>query len=164
MNMVHLKLRLPIQDLFLPSLDSSVKGGSGASIHALSLYSLSIPIPTPRMIRVKELCQAFALYLYMATHAGSGVSESIPIPIPRIIRVKELCYAFALYPYMAFAGSGDPPEPEELITALQDLENAASSDAEVRYIFSVMPDGVFHRKKRRKKEGVCFNFSLTACR
>ena len=30
------------------------------------------------------------------------------------------------------AGSGDPPEPEELIVALQDLENSASSDAEVR--------------------------------
>lgn len=29
-------------------------------------------------------------------------------------------------------GSGDPPEPEELIQALQDLENSASSDAVVR--------------------------------
>ena len=47
LNMVHLKLRLPIQDLFLPSLDSSVKGGAGASIHALSLSWLPIPIPIP---------------------------------------------------------------------------------------------------------------------
>ena len=31
-------------------------------------------------------------------------------------------------------GSGDPPEPEELIEALQQLENAASSDAEVRSV------------------------------
>ena len=46
-----------------------------------------------------------------------------------------------------YAGSGDPPEPEELITALQDLENAASSDAEVRYNISGMPDGVIHRQK-----------------
>ena len=31
------------------------------------------------------------------------------------------------------APAGDPPEPEELIKAIQDLENAASSDAAVRY-------------------------------
>ena len=33
------------EDLVLPSLDSPVQGGAGASIHALSLSWLSIPIP-----------------------------------------------------------------------------------------------------------------------
>jgi regulator of Ty1 transposition protein 103 len=39
-------------------------------------------------------------------------------------------------------GSGDPPEPEELITALQELENAASSDAEVREKIAKLPPDV----------------------
>lgn len=39
-------------------------------------------------------------------------------------------------------GSGDPPEPEELIKALQDLENSASSDATVREKIAKLPPGV----------------------
>jgi len=39
-------------------------------------------------------------------------------------------------------GSGDPPEPEELIQALQDLENSASSDALVRERIAKLPPGV----------------------
>jgi len=37
------------------------------------------------------------------------------------------------------APAGDPPEPEELIKAIQDLENAASSDAAVREKISRLP-------------------------
>ena len=36
-------------------------------------------------------------------------------------------------------GSGDPPEPEELIQALQELENSASSDAVVREKIAKLP-------------------------
>ena len=39
-------------------------------------------------------------------------------------------------------GSGDPPEPEELIAALQDLENSASSDAVVREKIAKLPPEV----------------------
>jgi len=39
-------------------------------------------------------------------------------------------------------GSGDPPEPEELIQALQDLENSASSDAIVREKIAKLPPEV----------------------
>jgi len=39
-------------------------------------------------------------------------------------------------------GSGDPPEPEELIQALQDLENSASSDAVVREKIAKLPPEV----------------------
>jgi len=39
-------------------------------------------------------------------------------------------------------GSGDPPEPEELIQALQDLENSASSDANVREKIAKLPPEV----------------------
>ena len=39
-------------------------------------------------------------------------------------------------------GSGDPPEPEELIQALQDLENSASSDALVREKIAKLPPEV----------------------
>jgi len=39
-------------------------------------------------------------------------------------------------------GSGDPPEPEELIKALQDLENSASSDATVRERIAKLPPAV----------------------
>lgn len=39
-------------------------------------------------------------------------------------------------------GSGDPPEPEELIQALQDLENSASSDAVVREKIAKLPPSV----------------------
>jgi len=39
-------------------------------------------------------------------------------------------------------GSGDPPEPEELISALQDLENSASSDAVVREKIAKLPPEV----------------------
>jgi len=45
-------------------------------------------------------------------------------------------------------GSGDPPEPEELITALQELENAASSDAEVRSVVLLF-SGFFSDKRVR---------------
>ena len=38
--------------------------------------------------------------------------------------------------------AGDPPEPEELIKAIQDLENAASSDAAVREKISRLPPEV----------------------
>lgn len=38
--------------------------------------------------------------------------------------------------------SADPPEAEELIAALQDLENAASADAEVRDRISKFPSEV----------------------
>jgi len=44
-------------------------------------------------------------------------------------------------------GSGDPPEPEELIKALQDLENAASSDAEVREKIARLPPEVSEASK-----------------
>merc|ERR1719273_872476 len=39
-------------------------------------------------------------------------------------------------------GSGDPPEPEELIQALQELENSASSDALVREKIARLPPEV----------------------
>jgi len=39
-------------------------------------------------------------------------------------------------------GSGDPPEPEELTQALQDLENSASSDAVVREKIAKLPPSV----------------------
>lgn len=39
-------------------------------------------------------------------------------------------------------GSGDPPEPEELIKALQELENSASSDATVREKIAKLPPTV----------------------
>jgi len=39
-------------------------------------------------------------------------------------------------------GSGDPPEPDELIKALQDLENSASSDAVVREKIAKLPPSV----------------------
>jgi len=39
-------------------------------------------------------------------------------------------------------GSGDPPEPEELIKALQELENSASSDAHVREKIAKLPPEV----------------------
>jgi len=39
-------------------------------------------------------------------------------------------------------GSGDPPEPEELIQALQHLENSASSDAVVREKIAKLPPSV----------------------
>ena len=42
----------------------------------------------------------------------------------------------------AVAANGDPPDPEVLIQALQDLENAASSDAEVRDKISKFPTEV----------------------
>lgn len=38
--------------------------------------------------------------------------------------------------------TGDPPEPEELIKALQDLENSASSDAVVRERIANFPPEV----------------------
>eukprot|EP00088_Acartia_fossae_P000201 TRINITY_DN10067_c1_g1_i1.p1 TRINITY_DN10067_c1_g1~~TRINITY_DN10067_c1_g1_i1.p1 ORF type:complete len:394 (-),score=94.22 TRINITY_DN10067_c1_g1_i1:588-1721(-) len=47
-----------------------------------------------------------------------------------------------LSPRLASPGSGDPPEPEELIVALQNLENAASSDAEVREKIAKLPPEV----------------------
>ena len=39
-----------------------------------------------------------------------------------------------LLPQGGSPGSGDPPEPEELIKALQELENSASSDATVGHL------------------------------
>jgi len=39
-------------------------------------------------------------------------------------------------------GGGDPPEPEELIKALQELENSASSDAHVREKIAKLPPEV----------------------
>ena len=48
-------------------------------------------------------------------------------------------------------GSGDPPEPEELITALQELENAASSDAEVRSVV-LLYSGFFLDKRVRSSK------------
>jgi len=47
-----------------------------------------------------------------------------------------------LSPRMGSPGSGDPPEPDELIEALQQLENAASSDAEVREKIAKLPPDV----------------------
>jgi len=47
-----------------------------------------------------------------------------------------------LSPRLGSPGSGDPPEPEELILALQNLENAASSDAEVREKIAKLPPEV----------------------
>lgn len=50
--------------------------------------------------------------------------------------------SITLSPRLASPGSGDPPEPEELITALQNLENAASSDADVREKIAKLPPEV----------------------
>lgn len=47
-----------------------------------------------------------------------------------------------LSPRLGSPGSGDPPEPDELINALQNLENAASSDAEVREKIAKLPPEV----------------------
>jgi len=44
-------------------------------------------------------------------------------------------------------GSGDPPEPDELIQALQDLENSASSDAVVREKIAKLPPEVSEASK-----------------
>ena len=44
-------------------------------------------------------------------------------------------------------GSGDPPEPEELIKALQELENSASSDATVREKIAKLPPAVSEQAK-----------------
>lgn len=43
---------------------------------------------------------------------------------------------------MSPAPSGEPPEPEELIKAIQDLENSASSDAIVREKIASLPPEV----------------------
>ena len=42
---------------------------------------------------------------------------------------------------------GDPPEPEELIKALQELENSASSDATVREKIAKLPPAVSEQAK-----------------
>merc|ERR1712016_138976 len=44
-------------------------------------------------------------------------------------------------------GSGDPPEPEELIKALQELENSASSDATLREKIAKLPPAVSEQAK-----------------
>ena len=43
---------------------------------------------------------------------------------------------------MASPSNADPPEPEELIKAIQDLENAPSTDAAVREKISRLPPEV----------------------
>ena len=50
--------------------------------------------------------------------------------------------------------SADPPEPEELIKAIQDLENAASSDAAVREKISRLPPEVSEPSHLDKIESV----------
>ena len=52
---------------------------------------------------------------------------------------------------------GDPPEPEDLIKAIQDLENSASSDAIIRNKISSLPPEVSEaahlEKLQSAKEG-----------
>lgn len=50
--------------------------------------------------------------------------------------------------------AGDPPEPEELIRALQDLENSASSDATVRERIANLPPAVSEVSLLSKLEGI----------
>lgn len=49
--------------------------------------------------------------------------------------------------------AGDPPEPEELIKALQELENSASSDAVVRERIANLPPAVSEISLLTKLEG-----------
>ena len=49
--------------------------------------------------------------------------------VPCICAKKPQYVLTAPRPQGGSPGSGDPPEPEELIKALQELENSASSDA-----------------------------------
>lgn len=52
--------------------------------------------------------------------------------------------------------AGDPPEPEELIKAIQDLEsNAASSDEAVRQRIAQLPSDVSEVGLLSKIEGKC---------
>ena len=52
-------------------------------------------------------------------------------------------------------GSGDPPEPEELISALQELEeNSASSDAVVREKIAKLPAEVSEVSKLESLKSV----------
>ena len=58
-------------------------------------------------------------------------------PVPQAVEILTLSPRQGGSP-----GSGDPPEPEELIQALQDLENSASSDAVVREKIAKLPPEV----------------------
>lgn len=49
--------------------------------------------------------------------------------------------------------AGDPPEPEELIRALQELENSASGDAAVRERIANLPPAVSEISLLAKLEG-----------
>lgn len=49
--------------------------------------------------------------------------------------------------------AGDPPEPEELIKALQELENSASGDAAVRERIASLPPAVSEISLLGKLEG-----------
>lgn len=49
--------------------------------------------------------------------------------------------------------AGDPPEPEELIKALQELENSASSDAVIREGIANLPPAVSEITLLSKLEG-----------
>jgi len=78
------------------------------------------------------------------------VDEMLESPLRKLVKsstsMSSLEETITLSPRMTgmgtSPGSGDPPEPEELITALQDLENAASSDAEVRERIAKLPPEV----------------------
>jgi hypothetical protein len=65
-----------------------------------------------------------------------GATEESLVLSPRQVRSAVQCIVHRVVvqigPQGGSPGSGDPPEPEELIRALQDLENSASSDATVR--------------------------------
>merc|ERR1719259_1599275 len=70
---------------------------------------------------------------------SSMVASGPPVPPPAGLAEESL----VLSPRQGGSpGSGDPPEPEELIQALQDLENSASSDANVREKIAKLPPEV----------------------
>jgi len=57
-------------------------------------------------------------------------------------KIRDLVFSTLSSPKVGSPGSGDPPEPEELIKALQELENSASSDAHVREKIAKLPPEV----------------------
>ena len=75
---------------------------------------------------------------------SSMVSSGPPAPPPAGLAEESL----VLSPRQGGSpGSGDPPEPEELIKALQELENSASSDATVREKIAKLPPAVSEQAK-----------------
>jgi len=75
---------------------------------------------------------------------SSMVASGPPVPPPAGLAEESL----VLSPRQGGSpGSGDPPEPEELIKALQELENSASSDATVREKIAKLPPAVSEQAK-----------------